>query len=641
MSRGVRVAGAVAAFDAAAVLVLVTGGLIAGYDDELLTLNSYANVVVSLMLPALGVLLVRHAPTNRLGPLILALGTASMLTFFCYFYAEYGLVQHPGALPGALTVAWVSQWEWVFVPTLFLAVLLCFPSGRPLWRWTVWLPVGAWLALWLSMAFESGPFENHPSRNNPYGWDTPVRDVVYWTGQGLLAVALLAALVTVVVRFRRGDEQERRQLRWMVGSVGLLFVSIAVPTSGVLAPAGVALSLLSLPLVIVAMGIALVRHRVHGVQVVLRRSIVFGLLSVLLLLAYVAVVGACTAALGASADRSATLAGAGIVAVLAAPLRTRLQASVDKLVYGDRGDPYRAVTELGRRAEAAGTPEELLEEMVEVVAAAVRSPRAVVELRGDDPVVLDGPTHRVSLGDAGALVVAQRTARDPFGPRDVALLEDLARHVSVAAGAALLWRDLRRSRERLVTAREEERRRIRRDLHDGLGPALAGITFGLEAVRNTYGDPQGLLADLKAEVSSCLSDVRRLVYDLRPPALDQFGLVVALEQFAARLSEGGLAVGVTSPDLPSLPAAVEVAAYRIATEALTNAARHSGGRSSHVTLDLGDQSLRVEVTDDGRGVTGPPGVGLTAMAERAAELGGELSIAGSSVVAVLPLREPA
>ena len=252
----------------------------------------------------------------------------------------------------------------------------------------------------------------------------------------------------------------------------------------------------------------------------------------------------------------------------------------------------------------------------------------------------------------GSLIIAQRAPRGRYGERDLALLQDLARHIGVAVHAATLTRDLQRSRESLVAAREEERRRIRRDLHDGLGPALAGIAFGLDAARNTLAaDPQATaraLAELKTEVQALITDVRRLVYDLRPPVLDQLGLVPALQEYAARLGErGALDIVVTVPALPPLPAAVEVAAYRFATEALTNAARHSGARTTSMSFAVDHTQLRLEVLDNGVGVPAQgdgrgADVGLAAMAERAAELGGTCSVGarggGTSVIATLPLR---
>jgi two-component system NarL family sensor kinase len=202
-----------------------------------------------------------------------------------------------------------------------------------------------------------------------------------------------------------------------------------------------------------------------------------------------------------------------------------------------------------------------------------------------------------------------------------------------------------------VTAREEERRRLRRDLHDGLGPALAGVTFGLHAaqvrLRQDPDETDRLLVALEAQVEDAVADIRRLVYGLRPPTLDEFGLVRAVELHAARLDAGDLDVRVDAPagGLGHLPAAVEVAAYRITSEALTNVARHA--RSSHCCVRFSrDRNLEIEVVDDGCGINSQPaGVGLTAMRERAQELGGDLAVessaAGTRVWARLPVEEPA
>ena len=245
--------------------------------------------------------------------------------------------------------------------------------------------------------------------------------------------------------------------------------------------------------------------------------------------------------LGSRADRAAIFVAAGLIAVLAAPLRARLQRSVDRLVYGARGDPYAALADLGRRI--TGSPGDLLHEVVRAVADALRAPYAAVILAGEQaPTASAG--HAIRPRDRGAPDAARQAGRVPhrraadtpserYSQRDLALLHDLARHIAVAAHAATLTRDLQRSRESLVAAREEERRRIRRDLHDGLGPALAGIAFGLDAARNTLAaDPQATaaaLAELKTEVQASIADVRRLVYDLRPPDLDQLGLVPAVQ----------------------------------------------------------------------------------------------------------------
>ena len=628
--------------------------------------GSWINLVAGPTFPLLAALLLRPrgqeqqrpAHQDRLAWLFLAFGVLCTATLVLHVAAEYGL-EHHAAIAGA--AAWVSLWLWVGVPSGLFLLLLWFPTGDvpgPRWRPAVGGVAIAYVALWLAVALHPGDMhDDFPGYDNPLGWaagDQLLRFLGF-VGFFTLAVTAIVTVISLVWRFRSGDAAVRAQLRWLLVAVGLNVVIVAAPTPTAPHGLSVALNILGGVLLPVTLGVALVRRD----GLVLPRVLVYGLLSTVLLAAYLVIVGAAQAIFGSASDGVATAVAAGVVAVIVAPLRARLQRSVDRLVYGDRGDPYVALSDLGRRI--AGSPDDLLHEVVVTVMDALHAPYAAIVLaRDSEPTAAAGrpgtPEVSVSLalrGDVvGSLVVAQRTLRERYGERDLRLLNDLARHIAVAAHAAALTRDLRRSRESLVVAREEERRRIRRDLHDGLGPALAGVAFGLDAVRNTLSrDPQETdeaLAQLKSEVQIAIADVRRLVYDLRPPTLDQLGLVPALEEYAARLSErGALEVSVCAPALPIFPAAVEVAAYRIATEALTNAARHSGGRRATVAFGVADGTLRLEVLDDGVGLPTQrdprgSGVGLAAMAERAAELGGTCSVdrragGGTVVVALLPL----
>ncbi len=251
----------------------------------------------------------------------------------------------------------------------------------------------------------------------------------------------------------------------------------------------------------------------------------------------------------------------------------------------------------------------------------------------------------------GELLLGPRTGEEGFSPGDKRLLDDLARQAGVAAHAVGLTSDLQRARERLVTAREEERRRLRRDLHDGLGPQLSSQALTIDAVRALMRDDpdaaEALLLDLKAQAQDAVTDIRRLVYDLRPPALDDLGLLGALRESAAQYGHSELAISVDAPQtLPTPPAAVEVALYRIAQEAMTNVVRHARARTCAVSLAVDEEAgiLRLEVRDDGRGLpeARSPGVGLSSMRERAAELGGSLTAeplpeGGTVVRAGLPL----
>ena len=313
------------------------------------------------------------------------------------------------------------------------------------------------------------------------------------------------------------------------------------------------------------------------------------------------------------------LVATGVVAVVFQPLRERLQRAVNRLMYGQRNDPYTALSLLGRRLEAAIPAGQVLPQVTETVAQALRVPYAAIELRHGDtfeaaashgrpsPIALQLPL--VYQGDTiGRLVVAPRAPGEPFSAADIRLLEDLARGAGVAAFAVRLTSDLQRSREHLVVAREEERRRLRRDLHDGLGPTLAGIGLQIETVRGLVRDDphsaEALLAKLKTETQAAIASIRTIAYNLRPPALDELGLVGALREEGARFTSNsrGLRISITAmDDLPALPAAVEVAAYRIALEAMTNAARHAGATSCVVRVVAND-GLDVDVRDDGCGV---------------------------------------
>jgi two-component system NarL family sensor kinase len=625
--------------------------------------GAWINLIAAPTFPLLAALMFRSRGRDPLRPprldrlawLFVVFGTVCAGTVVLHVLSVVGFAHQ---VPGTIALAWVSSWFWTAVAPGLLLSVLWFPTGEvpgPRWRWAERGVALAYAGMWVSIAFDPGRMTDFPGNHvNPLGWESAqnVLKVTSVIGFGTLALTAIATVVSVIVRFRRGNAEVRAQLRWLLAIVLLIALTIVVPRS-VLPSVNDALAILGTALLPVTLAVALTRRDGYG----LPRVLVYGALSTVLLAGYLAIVAGAQAVFGTNADRAAAVGAAGVVAVLAAPLRLRLQRAVDRLIYGDRGDPHAALSDLGRRI--AGSPDDLLREVVGTVTDALRAPYAAIVLAGDsEPTAVAGTPSPATVAvplslrgtEVGSLVVAQRSPVEPYGARDFALLEELARHIAVAAHAATLTRDLQRSRESLVVTREEERRRIRRDLHDGLGPALAGVAFGLDAARNTLAQnpsaADAALAELKTELLASLADVRRLVYDLRPPALDQLGLVPALQEYAARLGErGALQVSVTASALPPLPAAIEVATYRIATEALTNAARHSGARHSFIDLLVDDKTLRLEVADDGVGVNGHRGngVGLAAMAERAAELGGTCSVTkreegGTTVVAVLPLR---
>lgn len=481
-------------------------------------------------------------------------------------------------------------------------------------------------------------------------------------------IAFAAAPVLLAIRWRHAPAEDRRLLRgftWVfafiiVADLILWVIPEALGSPSMLPWTVQALTGLPFPILV---AVAIVRHGAFDFDVVIRRSLVYGSLTVAVIVVYVVTAAAIGAVIGAASPYATSLLATGVAALAALPIRDALQTVVTRFVYGDREEPVRAIRRLGERLELSVDPAAMPRVVVDTVADALRLPYVGLELgtppsarlaaeRGMRPDAVVDRSLAFQGQPVGRLVVAPRGPSEPLSASDMRLLDDLAQQVGVAAHAALLTEDLRASREQLVMAREEERRRLRRDLHDGLGPALAAIGMRAGAAESLVrDDPERaatLLAELQAETGAAVADVRRLVDALRPPAIDEFGLVGALRLAADRLDTPGaprLEVG-SDGRLPDLPAAVEVAAYRIGTEAMTNAVRHAGAATCSLRLSGGDD-LTVVVEDDGRGLpTEPrPGVGLVSMHERAAELGGECRVeprpgGGTRVVARLPLVAP-
>jgi signal transduction histidine kinase len=365
---------------------------------------------------------------------------------------------------------------------------------------------------------------------------------------------------------------------------------------------------------------------------------------------------------GARLDRGPLpgVVAAALVAVGLTPLRDRLQAAVDRLVVGDRRDPMRAVTRLGDRMAAAGETD-LVPTVLATVTDAVRAPGAavvapdgsVLASTGADPAGGGGEVLALRVGgrDLGVLQVAPRTPGEPYSDGDRRLLVALAPQVAVVVRALELTEALEAERDRVVVATRHERDRLRRDLHDGLGPSLSGVGLGLQALQDaqTAGDAaavEQLLGRIREEVATAVGEVRRILEDLRPAVLDRIRLPDAVRQHAAAIASGRLAVSVDAGQLPPLPADVEATAYRIIQEALTNVVRHADAHHTHITVTAADGVFMVKVADDGHGIHGhgrDGAVGLASMRQRAEALQGTLRVEssdqGTTVMATLPLED--
>lgn len=497
------------------------------------------------------------------------------------------------------------------------------------------------------------------------------------------AVFLLPTLLVILWQYRRSHSGvSRQQMRWLVlaavlvGGAALLFYFIP-PLLGGTALDSNLVGLLGVVFP-AAIAIAILRHNLFDIDTLLNRALVYGALTAVVLLIYIISVGGASALFQIQANWATAIVATGIVAVLFQPLRERLQRGVNRLMYGQRDEPFEVLSNLGQRLEGTLSPEMVYPTLVETVAETLKLPYAAIAVQGEDGLetavsygkpVADPICYPLTYqgNTIGQLEVAPRALGENLSEADERLLRNIAQQAGAAVHAVQLTSDLQRSRRQLVTAREEERRRLRRDLHDGLGPSLAALHLQSGVLRRLVtDDPQAAVAlvdEFRGDIRATIDEIRRVVYELRPPALDELGLSAAVrsqaERWNGRVAEGQngtgdarrtpLRIDVEAPKtLPPLPAAVEVAAYRIIQEALANVAHHAQASHCLVQLSLDGREeamfLTVEIRDDGIGLHGDgQGLGLLSMRERAEELGGRFSVSslpekGTRVWAVLPVN---
>ena len=611
-----------------------------------------------VLLPAFwvvpGALIASGRPGNPLGWLMLAVGTLFAAAAFATQWVE------SGHATGAAWAVWAADRGSAALVPCTLAALLLLPDGHlpsARWRPVAFAALSVQALLVLAWSLVSGPAAAPDSTwpldpSNPVGvlpanWGPVLEDFDAW----LLQAPLLLGVVAVGVRLRRPTERSR-----------LAGVLAAAVVFGLLVVAGRALwpaaadlfDVVGSVLLAAALTAAVLRKRLHEVDVVIHHAFVYSVLTGLIAGGYVAVV----ALLG---SRGADLPplGVGVVtavlALLLMPLRERLQRLLDLAMYGDTRRPHVAVRRLAETVNDATTLEAVVSGLARTTAASLRAQWVEVEVEGHRSVhgttTEDGERARLPLvsGDlqVGTLEVGFGRGRRP-GTGESALLVELADHGGRAVHAVLLSEALLTNRQLLVTAREEERSRLRRDLHDELGPTLAGLAMQLNGLQTVLREEPDTAAErmarLEAVARQALDHVRRVSRELRPPALDELGLVGALELAA---HDAGLSLTLDSTITDPLAPAVEVAIYRIGSEALLNVARHAGTGEARLTLDRVEDDLVLSVQDDGRGSEdSPAGVGTLAMRERAEELGGALSIrrpeagGGTLVEARIPVGQP-
>jgi signal transduction histidine kinase len=612
------------------------------WNSVLILAFAAASVSAALLSLGLAWVLHRQKPGER------------MAIFLSYFLLYYGVI-----FAGPI---WMLASQWPELPIsafsvvssfffpLIISLVLIFPDARFVPSWTRWLVI-------LSLPSIPLDYALYPSTS------TFLAGPLAWLGIIIYVPITLIAFSAQIYRYRVvSDPIEKQQTKWVVYGLLLMFLCFVIttppyirmlqrPPGSPLLWWGAVTSLIystSLTLLPISLTIAVLRYRLYDIDILINRTLVYGTLTVITMGIYVFIVGYLGNLFQTSSQTFLAFLATGLVALLFQPLRERLQAGVNRLMFGERNDPVAVLGNLSKRLEATSDPEAILPGIVETVGQALKLPYVAIEVSNGHPpkVVANYGTERESIErlpliyqsiPIGQLIFARRSPNESFSEAEYKLLRNISRQTSAAVHAAKLTADLRRSRQQLVTAREEERRRLRRDLHDGLGPTLAGATLRIDSARNKLeSDPDladTLLVETKGQIQETIGDIRRLVYELRPPALDEMGLEKAVRAFVDQQKKDGLKITVKdSGGWSTLPAALEVAAYRIALEGITNVIRHSQAAKAEIRFYPEHDNLIVEILDNGIGLPEPipVGVGMTSMRERAEELGGQLTLVSQS-----------
>ena len=651
--------------------------------DASLQISDLAMPALVLLMATFGALIVLRAANRRYGWLMLAAGFSQAVVGFMTEYSQYALLVAPQAdLPLISLAAWLQDlWTIPIVLLIFLLPVL-FPDGKlPSRRWGAifWPAMAGWSLFILVFAFAQRPLANafldlETAPSNPLGILPGSATLFNIAFALLVAISILMGMASVITRWRGANVEMRQQIKWIVFAFLLMLVTLAASLVDTLLREGAGIDSglgdatdvamnLSLLGLMAALGIAVLKYRLYDIDLIINRTLVYGALTAIVVATYVLIVAGVGALLPLQDNLFLSLVATGVIAMLFNPLRERLQHIINRLMFGERDDPYAVLSRLGKQLQEAIVPDQTLSVITTSICQGLKLAYAAIQLLtadGDRQTAAATGQSSTSLEEwpllyqgetVGWLAVAPRSPAKAFSSRERRLLADIAAQAGAAAYSVRLTRALQRSRERLVLAREEERRRIRRDLHDGLGPSLASQTFKVDAALDLLEhDSQAaaqLLTSLKAQNQHLVADIRRLVYELRPPALDELGLSGALLAHAGQLNgPNKLKIAILAkPDpLPVLPAAVEVAAYRIALEGITNVVRHAHAGECTVTLEAQKSRLTLTISDDGVGLPPEigPGVGLASMRERAEELGGSIEIvarkaSGTRVTAVLPI----
>lgn len=542
------------------------------------------------------------------------------------------------------------------VGSTYIFFLLLLPYGKFVPRWMA-VPAFIWAAeIAIGFLLPNDAYFN----------------IMHWQPEFRLAYVNVMHLLVLYVQIRRytreTSPEKRRQIRWFVASVGGYMIAgylTSLPFfngHGIWKMAVQIAQYASLQFIPFSIGVIVLETRARHRSGAFNRTIVYIVLSIFGVMSYVLLIGALGMLVQGEAHAVLALLATGLIAVTFHPLRELVQREVNRLVYGERDDPYLVLSKLSRQLEASLTQRSLLPSIVEKVASALRIPFAAIDVYGPEGTERlaewgepSGSLSTIGLAvkgePVGQLLLGVEKLQDAIPPGKRYMADDLVRQVSIAVQTVSLAEALQRSRERMIAAREEERRRLRRDLHDGLGSSLASMALRLdEAIQNQEEFPdrsRAAMETVQRQMRESIADIRRLVYSLRPPALDEFGLAFALRELTMQYESPSLRIDLEGADRSlQLSAAAEVAVYRIIQEALTNITRHANAKSCLIRLWKGEGHLHIRISDNGNGIPAnvTPGVGVRSIRERAEELGGTFSInskegKGTEIAIRLPADE--
>jgi signal transduction histidine kinase len=660
-------------------LALSTGSL----DDQGgFWFNLLSAVMLSLfplLFLAVGWAIVTRQPRNTIGWLLLAIPLIGMLGFFVGDYATQALTTDPGSLPFGRAAAWLDRWLIVAALGVFIPLFLLFPDGHVpsrRWRPALWLVVVSTTLTIVGFALTPGPLTGafadlvDSGVTNPLGIDTlagPIATITAFGGFLMLASAIVSG-AAIVVRFRHASGEVRQQIKWLafVGVAFLLEIPLTIAvdaishsdTAGdVMFLVGFATLIIGIPL---ACGVAILKYRLYDLDVVVRKTVVFGLLAVFIAVVYAAVVGLLGALVGGVSNSVASFVAATVLAIAFQPARERARRVADRLVYGQRATPYEVLTAFSSRVGEAYAADDVLPRMASVLATGTGADSATVWLRvGTElhPVATYPPdaeprrdhtvevTHQgESLGELSVVLPPS----DPIGPAKDKLIRDLAAQAGLVLRNVRLIEELRASRQRLVAAQDEERRRIERNLHDGVQQQLVALNVQLGLLARATGEQDPKIAEMatamQGRATEALEDLRDLARGIYPPLLADRGLGAALE---AQARKAAVPTTVEAGGVGRYPQEVEAAVYFCLLEALNNTAKYAHASHASITLAQANGHVTFTVTDDGVGFDASGssyGTGLQGMRDRLDAIGGSLAVKsapgeGTTVTGLVPVGE--